>query len=87
MPHLLQAVTVIRNMERQHRELYIWLDDVEQLRCYAQSFVSNHNSLDDALGKAKAKSRYWERKVKEGTERATSAETERDEAKKEAQIS
>ena len=51
-----------------------------------QSTVSKHNSLDDGLGKAKAKSRYWERKAKEGTERAMGKENERDEPKEEAQI-
>ena len=62
------------------------MDDAEQLRHYAQSTVSKHNSLDDALGKARAKSRYWERKAKEGTEGAVGAEKERGEAKEEAQI-
>ena len=60
MRPLLQAVSAIRNMVCQHRELYLRLDDVEQLRLYAQSAISKHNSLDDALGKARAKSRYWE---------------------------
>ena len=36
--------------------------------------------IDDTLCKARAKSRYWERKAKEGNERATSAEKERDES-------
>ena len=35
MPSLLQAVTTIQNMARQHKELYLRLDDAEQLRCYA----------------------------------------------------
>ena len=51
-----------------------------------QSTVSKHNSIDYGLGKAKVKSRYWERKAKEGTERAMGTENERDEAKEEAQI-
>ena len=50
------------------------------------STVSKHNSLDDALGKAKAKFRYWEQKAKEGTDRAMSAKKERDEAKEESRI-
>ena len=60
------------------------MDDAEQLRCYVVSTVSKHNSLDNALGKAKAKSRYWEQKAKEGTDRAMRAEKERDEAKEES---
>ena len=78
------VVTAIRNMALQYMELYLRLDDAEQLRRYAQSTVSKHNALDDALGKAKAKSRYWEQKAKEGTERAMGEENERDEAKEEA---
>ena len=87
MPPFLQAATAIRNIACQHRELYLLLDDGEQLRCYTHSIVSKHNALDDALGKARAKSRHWEWKAKEGTERAVEVENERnerDEAKKEA---
>ena len=86
LPPLLQAVTTIRNIARQHRKLYLRLDDVEQLRHYAQSAVSKNNSLDDTLSKARAKSRHWEHKAKEGTKRATGTKKERDEAKKEAKI-
>ena len=86
MPPIFQVVTTIKNMVLQHRELHLRLDDVEQLRRYAGFAVSKHNSLDDALGKAKAKSRYWERKAKEGIDRATAAEKERDKAKEESQI-
>ena len=84
MPPLLQAVTIIQNMAHQHRELHLRLDDTEQLRRYARSAVSKHNSLDDALGKARVMSRYWDRKAKEGTDRATGAEKKRDEAKEES---
>ena len=73
-------------MALQHRELYFQLDDDEQLQCYAQSTISKHNSLDDTLGKAKAKSSYWERKAKESTDKATSAKKERDEATEESHI-
>ena len=58
MPPLLQVITVIQNMAHQHRELHLRLDDTEQLRRYAGSAVSKHNSLDDALSKARAKSRH-----------------------------
>ena len=67
VPLFLQVFTAIRNMAHQHRELYLLLDDVEQLRRYAHSGISKHNALDDAVGKARAKSRHWEQKAKEGT--------------------
>ena len=51
---------------------------------YAQSVVSKHNALDEALDKARAKFRYLDQEAKEGIERATGTENERDEAKKEA---
>ena len=86
LPPLLQAVTAIRNIAYQHRKLYLRLDNAKQLRRYAQSDVSKHNALDNALGKARAKSRHWERKAKESTERAMSVENERDKAKEEARI-
>ena len=70
----------------QHRELHLRLDDAEKLRRYAQSATSKHKALDDALGKARARSKYWEQKAKEGTNRAIGEENERDEAKKEAQV-
>ena len=53
---------------------------------YAQSTASKHHALEDALNKAKARSKHWEWKAKEGIERIIGAEKERDEAKKEAQI-
>ena len=73
-------------MARQHSELYLRLKDAEQLRRYAQSTVSKHNTLDDGLGKARAKSRYWEQKAKESMERATVTEKERNEAKEEVVV-
>ena len=45
---------------------------------------SPSTTLDDALGKARAKSRYWEKKAKEGTNKATGEEKEMDEAKEES---
>ena len=42
--------------------------------------------LEDAEKLAKARSKHWEQKTKEGIERITCAEKERDEAKEEAQI-
>ena len=62
------------------------MDDTEKLQHYAQSTASKHHVLEDNLGKAKARSKHWEWKAKEGIERITGAEKERDEAKVEAQI-
>ena len=72
-------------MVRQHRELHLRLEDVEKMRCYAQSVVSKHHALDDALDKAKTRSKHWERKAMASIERMISVEKERDEAKEEAQ--
>ena len=72
-------------MVRQHRELHLQLEDVEKLRRYAQSVVSKHHALDDALDKAKSRSKHWEQKAMVGIKRMISVEKERDEAKEEAQ--
>ena len=42
--------------------------------------------LEESLSKAKSWSRHWERKAKEGIEKTTGAEKERDKAKEEAQV-
>ena len=62
------------------------LEDAKKLQLYAQSAPSKHQALEDGLGKSRSKAKYWERKAKEGTERATRAEKERGEAKEEAQV-
>ena len=72
-------------MACQHRELHLRLDVVEKLRRYAQSPASKQYALEDALNKAKSRSKDWEQKAKD-TERIASVEKERDEAKEEAQI-
>ena len=74
-------------MARQHREFHAQPDDAEKLRLYAQSAISKHQALDDSLAKAKSRSKHWEREAKAGTEKIARAEKERDEAKKEAQVS
>ena len=73
-------------MEPQHGELHHRLEDAEKLWLYAQSAAFKHHALDESLGKAEAKSKHWERKDKEGIERATTGENERDEAKEKAQV-
>ena len=70
-------------MACQHRELHLRLDDVEKLRRYAQSVASKHHTLEDALGKAKGRSKHWEWKVKKGVERITGVEKKRDESQEE----
>ena len=53
--------------------------------CDFQSAISKHQSLDDALVKAKARSKHWEQEAKAGAGKIVGVEKERDEAKKEAQ--
>ena len=55
------------------------------MRLYAQLTVSKHQALDDALVKAKARSKHWEREAKVGAGKTASAERKRDEAKEEVQ--
>ena len=45
-------------MARQHRELYLQLEDAKKLRHYAKSAASKHHALEDALDKVKAKSKH-----------------------------
>ena len=69
-------------MARQHRELHLSLEDAEKLQLYAQSVVSKHHALDDALVKAKARSKHWKWEAKAGAEKITGAEKERMKPKK-----
>ena len=71
-------------MACQHKELHHRLGDAEKLRLSAQSAISKHQALDNALVKAKARSKHWEREVKVGPRKTGSAE--RDESKEEAQL-
>ena len=73
-------------MARQHRELHHRLEDAKKLRLYAQSVFSKHQALDDALVKAKARSKHWEREAKADAGKTWSAKRERDKAKEEAQF-
>ena len=72
-------------MADQHRELYLRLEDVEKLQLYAQSAASKHHALEDDLGKAKVRSKHWEKKAKASARKITSTEKERGEAKEESQ--
>ena len=73
-------------MACQHRELYLRLDDSEKLRQYAQYAASKHHALENTLDKAKATSKHWEQKAKEGIERIIGVKKERNEAKEETHI-
>ena len=68
-------------MARHNGELHHKLEDAEKLQLYAWSAASKHHAIEDNLGKAKAKSKHWKQKAKEGIERATTVKNERDEAK------
>ena len=61
-------------MAPQHRELHFQLEDAEKLRRYAQFVVSKHHAIDDALDKAKPRSKSWEWKAKVGIERIIGTE-------------
>ena len=76
----------LRNMGHQDKELRRSLDDVEKLRLYAKATTFEHHALEESLGKASSRSRYCEWKAREGSEKTTGAEKERDEAKEEAQV-
>ena len=73
-------------MARQHRELQVRLEDAKKLRLYVGSATSKHQAQEESLSKAKSWSRHWERKAKEGTEKTSGVEKERDKAKEEAQV-
>ena len=83
---LLQAVTAIRNMARQHREFQSRLDDAKKLRLYAQSSVSKHQTLDASLAKVESKSKHRKREAKASAEKIERVEKERDEANQEAKV-
>ena len=71
---------------RQHKELLHRLDDAEKLQLYAKEAVSKHRALEESLDKAKSRSRYWEHKAKEDTNRTAGVENKGNEAMEEAQI-
>ena len=86
MPLLLQFVTIVRNMARQHRELQVRLEDDKKLRLYVGFATSKHWALEESLGKAKSWSKHWKLKVEGSMEKTVGAEKERDGAKEEAQV-
>ena len=73
-------------MGHQHKELRRRMEDVEKLWLYAKVAASKHRVLEESLGKAQSRSKYWERKAKEGSEKMAGAKKERYEAKEEAQV-
>ena len=68
-------------MACQHRELYLKLKDAKKLQLYAKSTTSKHQTLDDALVKAKTRTKHWEREAKGGVGKFARADKGRDEAK------
>ena len=74
------------NIGRQHKELHRRLEDAEKLRIYAKAAASKHHALKESIGKAQSRSRYWERKAKEGSKKTANTEKKRDKAKEEAQV-
>ena len=70
----------IQNMTYQHREFQSWLRDVERLRLYAQSVVSNHRAPSASLDEVESSSRHWDNEAKESIEKMARAEVERDAA-------
>ena len=71
-------------MARQHQEFQSRLDDIEQLRLYAQSTASHHQTLKASLAKAESSEKHWEREIKDGMAHVIQSEKERDKAKQEA---
>ena len=59
----------IQNMTHRHMEFQSRLDDAEKLRLYTYSSISKHQALDASLGKAKSKSKHWEREAKAGAKK------------------
>ena len=56
------------------------------MQLYAQLATSKHRALEEYLDKAKSRSKHWEQKAREGTEKIKGAKDERDKAKEEAQV-
>ena len=81
-----QAVTAIRNMAHQHREVQSQLDDAKKLRLYTQSVIFKHQALDASLAKAESRSKNWEREAKADAKKIRRAEKEREEARQEAKV-
>ena len=83
---IFQAMTVIHNMDCQHREFQSRLDDAEKLRLYAQSVISKHQPLGASLAKVKSRSKHWEMEAKADRDKIARMEKERDKAKYEAKV-
>ena len=56
------------------------MEDAEKIGLYAKAVASEHHALEESPGKAKSRSRYWERNTKEGTKRVAGTENEREKA-------
>ena len=74
-------MTRLLTFKRQHKELHHRVGNVENLQLYAQSTISKHQALDNAMANAKARSKHWEREAKVGAGKTARVERKRDEAK------
>ena len=70
-------------MALQHHEFQLQLRDVEKLRLYVQSGLSDQESLDASLKEAQSSARRWEMEARDAVDRAAQAEAERDAAQQE----
>ena len=71
-------------MALQHHKFQLWLWDVEKLRLYIQSGLSDQKILNASLKEAQLNARRWELEAKEAVDRATRVEAERDAARHDA---
>ena len=62
------------------------LRDVERLRLYAQSVISDHKALSASLAELEPSSRSWENVAKESVEKMARAKEERDVARHDASM-
>ena len=70
----------------QYKELRHRLEDAEKLWLYAKAATFERRALEESLDKAKSRSRYWERKAIECSEKIVGTEKERNKAKDEALV-
>ena len=71
-------------MALQHHEFQLRLRNVEKLRLYVQSGLSDQESLNASLKEAQLNARRWELEAKEVMDKAAQAEAERDVTRHEA---
>ena len=60
-------------MALEHHEFQLRLRDVEKLRLYVQSRLSDQESLNASLKEVQLNARHWELEAKEATKKAARA--------------